>query len=194
VTVSLRLPVNTSNQDDFNRRVATAVNAILALVENNSMDAIEGIYKASPPTLTDGDQSEILLDSLGRLRVVQGGGVVGMEPSRATYVANFTGYAGYANMTDILRLSGSDTKTVAVTALWLIFQATAANNFTTNVDIIKRTAANWRHPRRYRPDPERQRGQRGNGSLRKLRRRALRLGNVDSAGRRRPAPRHQPQL
>jgi hypothetical protein len=59
---------------------------------------------------------------------------------RATYRVVATGYGAYATPTDMICLSGSATKSVAVSAFALTAQATAASKF--DVYWIKRSAAN----------------------------------------------------
>lgn len=74
--------------------------------------------------------------------LITAGGIAGIPANAATYAAVIAGYAAYPTPTDMFRISGSGTKTVAVSRLAILLGATATSVLAANLDFIKRTAAN----------------------------------------------------
>jgi len=64
----------------------------------------------------------------------------GVSAGSPTFRATGAAYAGYATPTDMLVISGSASKTVIVTGLWMQVQGSSSTGFT--VYIVKRTTAN----------------------------------------------------
>lgn len=81
----------------------------------------------------DGDYAPVQLDCVGALRTTLDGG-------KLTYSCAWTGLAAVASGTDLVRISGSATKTVYVQEVR--FSATAAAAKTLDVLLVKRSTAN----------------------------------------------------
>ncbi len=89
------------------------------------------VVRASDDTLPAGT------NTIGKVGVVSAAGIASGSP---TFVAISTGYAGYATPTDILAITGSATKTVIVTNVLLLANATSATPI--SVYFTKRSTAN----------------------------------------------------
>jgi len=96
--------------------------------------AVGGIRKDVGAVIadTDGDYGPLQTDAVGNLRVTEEGG-------KLTYSMAFNGLVGAASCTDLVRLSGSATKTVYVQEVRFSATATAAK--TLDVLLIKRSTA-----------------------------------------------------
>jgi len=97
--------------------------------------AVGGIRKDTGAVIadTDGDYGPLQTDCVGSLRTTSAGG-------KLTYSMAFTGLVGASSCTDLVRLSGSATKTVFVQEVRFSATATAAK--TLDVLLIKRSTAN----------------------------------------------------
>lgn len=82
---------------------------------------------------TDGDYAPFQTDCVGNLRVTGSGG-------KLTYSMAFNGLVGASSCTDLVRLSGSATKTVFVQEVRVSATATAAK--TLDLLLVKRSTAN----------------------------------------------------
>lgn len=97
--------------------------------------AVGGIRKDVGAVIadTDGDYGPLQTDAVGNLRVTEEGG-------KLTYSMAFTGLVGAASCTDLVRLSGSATKSVYVQEIRISATATAAK--TLDILLVKRSTAN----------------------------------------------------
>lgn len=102
---------------------------------NPILTAVGGVRKDVPAQLADadGDYGELQLDAYGALRVTAEGG-------RPTYSAAFDDLVAASTCTDLVRISGSATKTVFVQEIRLSATATAGK--TLDVRLAKRSTAN----------------------------------------------------
>lgn len=96
--------------------------------------AVGGVRKDAPTTLADadGDYGELMLDAIGNLRVTQDGG-------KLTYSAAFDDLVGASSATDIVRISGSASKTVWVQEVRISASATGAK--TLDIRLVKYSTA-----------------------------------------------------
>lgn len=91
-----------------------------------------GQYNAMPPSLIDGEQRALRLDSLSRL--------ITTNEKRATYSAAYENLASDALATDIFTIYGSATKTVVVKKVF--FSGLAAGTQQIRYLLLKRSTAN----------------------------------------------------
>lgn len=96
---------------------------------------VGGVRKDVGATIgdADGDYTEFQADAVGNLRVTQDGG-------KLTYSCAFDDLVAASSCTDLVRISGSATKTVFVEEIRLSATATAAK--TLDVRLAKRSTAN----------------------------------------------------
>lgn len=101
----------------------------------NIAQIVGGVRKDTPTQIadTDSDLAPLQLDAYGALRVTAEGG-------RPTYSAAFDDLVAASTCTDLLRISGSATKTVFVQEIRLSATATAGK--TLDVRLAKRSTAN----------------------------------------------------
>lgn len=99
------------------------------------LTSVGGIRKDVAATVADadGDYGPIQLDAVGGVRVTQEGGA-------PTYSCAFDDLTGASSCTDLVRISGSATKTVFVQEVRVSATATAAK--TLDLRLVKRSTAN----------------------------------------------------
>lgn len=112
---------------------------------------VGGVYRASPPSVADGNRVDLLVDAAGRAVVTLGTKIAGEDQSndvlkvniegvKATYSATALGLAPAASATDILVVQGSSTKTVRV--LRVMVSATATSSGLGDMVLLRRSTAN----------------------------------------------------